>query len=564
MSPPDTDWRKRWKKNPAVRVLTSLKLTVTLLAFSLALVFFGTLDQPNIGINKAQDVYFESFFAVWEYPEEWPYGTSMALITHPENELAKKRESIAVNDPALKDYRFLGFIDNTFHEQISAVFEDSAGSLKPDPDLRYHTVKEIKAVLAKDEFKNGYAAILPDSVLDPPEKKEFANYYGDANSTASEEKDPELASITLEGQLPFTLAKLPVPLPGGYLLGGLLLLNLGMAALFRYPLAPRFAGIWTLHGGLMLMLVSELVTDLTEVESMMVIDEGDAANYSTDFHLDEFVLVDESDPARDHVLSVPADLLDPLPDDIGSRIGRFFSSKKPPLPSVDLAANDARFPFVLNVKRFYKNADLAVPDPDKNQTAYETRNRNGRRETVTPIDSPETFEADRRNFRAALVELAPADAPDKPIGTFFVSALLNASGYLPAHFTHAGKPYRIEMRPKRYHYPYQIELVDFRFLRYPGTDKPKDYSSDVVLRFPGEQPRSTRIYMNHPLNLQGTVFYQAGFDATTETQTRLQVVRNPGSILPYLGVTLVGLGLTIQFAYHLLGFARRRERKAAA
>ena len=129
------DWRKKWRKNPVVAFFTSLRLTVTLLAFSMALVFFGTLDQVNIGINKAQKVYFESFGAVWKYPEEWPLGTKMVLVTHPESDLAKHNKKIAIDDHHLKDVRFLGFIDNTFHRQIKSVFEDSDGALEPDPNL---------------------------------------------------------------------------------------------------------------------------------------------------------------------------------------------------------------------------------------------------------------------------------------------------------------------------------------------------------------------------------------------------------------------------------------------
>ncbi|MFP6886009.1 MAG: hypothetical protein VB997_00550, partial [Opitutales bacterium] len=287
-NPKNSDWRKRWRKNPIVAAFTSLRLTVTLLSFSLALVFFGTLDQVNIGINKAQEKYFESFFAVWEYPEEWPMGMRMVLVTHLDNGIAKAHDSIAIDHEALKDFRFLGFVDNTFHGQIKSVFEDSAGKLEPDPALRFHSLKEITETLSKEEFKDGHAAILPSSFLKSLEKKEDDAKEGGVGS------GEKLASIDLEGQLPFTLSGFPVPLPGGYLLGGLLLLNLSVSALFRYPLNLRFAGIWIIHGGLALMLVSELVTDLTEDESIMVLNEGETANYSKDFHEDEFVIIDES------------------------------------------------------------------------------------------------------------------------------------------------------------------------------------------------------------------------------------------------------------------------------
>ena len=103
------DWRKKWRKNPVIAVFTSLRLTIVLLGFSVALVFFGTLDQVNIGINKAQKDYFESFFVAWQYPQEWPLGTKMVMVTHPESDLAKDTEEISIEDERLKDFRFLGF-----------------------------------------------------------------------------------------------------------------------------------------------------------------------------------------------------------------------------------------------------------------------------------------------------------------------------------------------------------------------------------------------------------------------------------------------------------------------
>ena len=300
-------------------MFTSLRLTVTLLAFSLALVFFGTLDQVNIGINKAQKDYFESFFVAWKYPEEWPLGTKMVLVTHSESDIAQKHERIAIDDKQLENFRFLGFIDNTFHSEIKSVFDDSEGFLEPDPNLRFHTLEEIKSVLAKKEYKNGHGAILPDSAMDQPKDSENTN----KDSKAKPNSKPDLAIIELEGQMPFALRGLPVPLPGGYLLGGLLLINLMTSAAFRYQLKFKHAGIWITHSGLALMLISELVTDLTEKESIMIINEGESTNFSKDFHEDEFVLIDESGEQTDEVLSLPVNLLDSEPDN-GGLLGNWF------------------------------------------------------------------------------------------------------------------------------------------------------------------------------------------------------------------------------------------------
>ena len=55
------------------KFFASLRLTVVLLAFSMVLIFFGTLDQVEYGIWHTQKLYFESFLVVWSYPEQAPY-----------------------------------------------------------------------------------------------------------------------------------------------------------------------------------------------------------------------------------------------------------------------------------------------------------------------------------------------------------------------------------------------------------------------------------------------------------------------------------------------------------
>src|SRR5437879_1141164 len=54
----------RWLYN----FFTSLRLTVTLLALGLVLVFWGTLAQVNLGLYKAQNEFFRSFFIFEKLP----------------------------------------------------------------------------------------------------------------------------------------------------------------------------------------------------------------------------------------------------------------------------------------------------------------------------------------------------------------------------------------------------------------------------------------------------------------------------------------------------------------
>jgi cytochrome c biogenesis factor len=72
---------------------------------------------------------------------------------------------------------------------------------------------------------------------------------------------------------------IPVPVfPGGYFIGGLLLINLIAAHVYRFRLEWKKAGIQLTHAGLILLLVGELITGIMQQESMMRLEEGETKN----------------------------------------------------------------------------------------------------------------------------------------------------------------------------------------------------------------------------------------------------------------------------------------------
>ena len=73
--------------------------------------------------------------------------------------------------------------------------------------------------------------------------------------------------------------KIPV-LPGGYLVGGVLLLNLIAAHVTRFHFTRKKVGIWLTHAGLILLLLGQLLTDMLARESLLHLREGEAQNYS--------------------------------------------------------------------------------------------------------------------------------------------------------------------------------------------------------------------------------------------------------------------------------------------
>src|SRR5450432_1186259 len=73
--------------------------------------------------------------------------------------------------------------------------------------------------------------------------------------------------------------KIPI-LPGGYLLGTVLLLNLLAAHATRFQFSRKKIGIILLHFGVILLLLGQLLTGLFARETQMRIDEGQTLGYS--------------------------------------------------------------------------------------------------------------------------------------------------------------------------------------------------------------------------------------------------------------------------------------------
>jgi hypothetical protein len=119
------------------------------------------------------------------------------------------------------------------------------------------------------------------------------------------------------------------------------------------------------------------------------------------------------------------------------------------------------------------------------------------------------------------------------------------------------------MRARRYYLPYAVTLKKFSHDSYAGTDIPKNFSSLVHLSNPARgEERDVLIYMNQPLRYDGKAFYQASY-GKGDTLSVLQVVANPGWLLPYLSCALITLGLLLHFGITLFNAIKRREKEAS-
>lgn len=322
------------------------------------------------------------------------------------------------------------------------------------------------------------------------------------------------------------LGPIAVPLfPGGYVVGGLLMLNLAAAYVKRFAFAWRKAGILLSHFGLIVLLVGELITGLWQEDFHLRLDEGETRNYAESYRDNELVLIDVTDPKFDEVVALPESLL---------------AGKS--------AVQHPKLPFRVVPKTFYPNSVFQMRGADA-PSAIATAGV-GTRILVAP--QPVTYRPKEQNLPAAFVEIAAAE---RSLGVFLVSTQLEA----PQEFTHEGRTWRIMLRSRRIYQPYSLTLLKFSHDRYAGTGIPKNFSSRLRLNTPdGRDDREVLIYMNNPLRYGGLTFYQSGF-ANDDRTSILQVVHNPSWLFPYVACTFMSLGLLLQFGLHLFGFVARRR-----
>lgn len=96
--------------------------------------------------------------------------------------------------------------------------------------------------------------------------------------------------------------------------------------------------------------------------------------------------------------------------------------------------------------------------------------------------------------------------------------------------------------------PFEIGLYDFELERYPGTNSPASYASEVQLIDSRVNVKEDyRIYMNHILDYEGYRFFQSSYD-NDEKGTYLSVNHDFwGTLVSYIGYALLTLGMILTF-----------------
>jgi cytochrome c-type biogenesis protein CcsB len=171
------------------------------------------------------------------------------------------------------------------------------------------------------------------------------------------------------------------------------------------------------------------------------------------------------------------------------------------------------------------------------------------------------YEGDKRTHEHALdlvkVEVTTASAVD-------TVSFYGGKGMTNFQFQSevGGLPIAMAYGSKIYKAPFSLKLVDFKMEKYPGSNSPAAYSSDIMI-MDGHTERPYKIFMNHVLDEEGYRFFQSSFDQD-ELGTVLSVNHDYwGTNITYLGYILLFTGLFVTLFWKGTHFSKLNEQLKA-
>ena len=321
-----------------------------------------------------------------------------------------------------------------------------------------------------------------------------------------------------------------IPFPGGWLLGGFLLVNVLASNVVRFKLLWKRFGILLIHAGLILIMLGEVIAGMYAVEGNMTIVQGKQSDFVEDKRLVEFVVVDRSGARFDREVVVPGQML-----------------------ADNHKIEDSRLPFDIDVNA-YMESIRKVRGDDPNRATV------GIGLHMPLIELAQMAAADHDSeYPTAFVTLRKKGTGEI-LGTYLLSTFFGNFDRPLEEVYLDGKRYCFALRKQREYHNFAVQLLEFKMEVYedPNTTRPKGYSSKIAVKDPENKHEFEHlIKMNSPLRYNGESYYQSAVYGMA-WGTILQVVRNPGYTLPYIACIVVSAGMLLHFGLHLSVFLRRR------
>ncbi len=344
--------------------------------------------------------------------------------------------------------------------------------------------------------------------------------------------------------------KLP-PLPGGYWVCALLVINLMLGGLIRIRKSPRTIGVLLAHFGIIFMIIAGGVAQLSEERGLMMLSEKEGTGLPT---------------TSDFAQSLTETTVEILEVKDGKTVGpvHFVEDKY----YKDLEGADDRrivrlpkLPFDLEFIRYVQNAKVVSANsmaPSRGEPIVDgwflyAQEPGKLTEQDTPGIHAKVLGRDGKNGEPFLLAVPEPD-------TF--------AARTPFTVHADGRTFAIRMEKRIWPVPFQVRLKDARSEYFPHTTKPKFFESDIV-RIEDGRESEVFIEMNEPMRYAGLTFYQhtminsAPRDGGEATISGFEVVRNPSDQWPKYSIYIAGFGLCLHFLIKLWSFLTRGKSKTA-
>lgn len=337
-----------------------------------------------------------------------------------------------------------------------------------------------------------------------------------------------------------------VPLPGGYWVCAVLLVNMICGGLIRARKGWKTIGVLLAHFGIIFMVAAGGVAQLFEVRGVMMLFEGEEADYAISL-TDASIEVKEISDGK-------------LVGDISVATHRDLRGLGPTdTRTVDFAGR----PFGLEVTGWTRNAVI----------------RPGGEGSRNPVIDGWTIISRAPNKESELDFPAAYARPvydDGRKGDWFILAVAppetGLESYAPVMVNAGGKQFAVTMVKETIPVPYAVKLDDAVATYYPNSSRPKEFLSDIERSVEGASPIGVRISMNEPMREEGFIFFQRNMSSGAANQegpefSAFEVVSNPADRWPEYSLYVVTLGLLIhfvmKFSKHVGGSRKPKQKKLA-
>jgi hypothetical protein len=324
----------------------------------------------------------------------------------------------------------------------------------------------------------------------------------------------------------------PIPLPGAFLVMGVLFINLLCGGILWMRKGKHNVGVLIAHLGILLLMAGSFVTFKFSTYGSLALYEGEAASEYQSYAETEIAVapVELQGGRTEHI--IPA---------------AWYADMR---PGEERTFTSEALPFDVVLQHHMPNCEV-VPV----QTGVRPRYPVIDGFSLNPVALSREAE---RNTPGVYVALA-----EKGGGTVHEGILRDRS-FFPWAVQLEDSAWTLELRRRRWNLPFEVTLEQFSRELYPGTEIPRVFRSDVLVREDGAEQK-IKISMNQPLRHEGYTLFQSAWGPQDgrggqRLYSVLAVARNPADQFPLYACIVITLGLLLHFGQRLLRYQRNQAR----